>query len=134
MDTVDAALFYAVRALFLSETGRIAGKRKRQFVSVDDLPHESADHGVFRSADQVQIFPFDFVHHVIHFVETHHARNHVAVNHIRRNHVRETFIYHKIARVGKHRRMKPRNIARQIIKSLPRSAPCGIHVDSVQLF
>ena len=89
---------------------------------------------MFGSADKIQVLAFDLVHHIVHFVEAHHARNHVAVNHIRRNHVRETLIYHEIAGIGKHGGMQTGNIARKIIKALPGSAARGIHVDAVQSF
>ena len=134
VNTVNTPFFQAVCALFLSKTRGIGRQRQRKLCAVDDLPHESTDHRMFGRADKVQVFPFDFIHHVFHFVEAHYARNDVAMNHVRGNHVSEAFVNHKITRIRKHRGMQACNIARQIVESLPRSTARGIYVDTIQLF
>ena len=89
---------------------------------------------MFGRTDQIQIFPFDFIHHIFHFGKAHNTRNDVAVDHKRGDHVGKALIDHKIARVGQHRRVQTGNIAREIIEALSRRSSCGVNVHAVELF
>ena len=71
---------------------------------------------MFARADQVQIFAFDLVHHVIHLGKAHHAAHHVAADHVRRNIISKPAVNHEIARIGKDRAVQPRDVTGEIIK------------------
>ena len=66
MNPVYASLLDSVRTLLFPEARTVGGQRVRQPALIDRLPDESSDHGVLGGSDQVQVFPVDLIHHIIH--------------------------------------------------------------------
>ena len=134
MNAVYAALLQPVGALFLAEAGGIARQRLRQRLFRDDLINEFADHGVLGCADEIEILPFDLVHHGFHIRLAHNALDHLAVDHKRRNAVSEALIDHKISRIGQHGGVQAGDVAHQIVKSVAGDSASGIHIYPIELF
>ena len=134
VDTVYAAFFYAMRAFFLAEAGGIACQRLRQVFLFIHSVDEFANHGVFARADEVEVFSLDFVHHSVHFCETHNACNDIAANHKRRDTVFEAAANHEIARVRQNCGMEPCDIAHEVIEAVAGNFPCAFQVDAVETF
>ena len=132
MYPVNSALLNAVGTLFLAEAGRIARERERQLFLGGHAVYKLADHGMLRGADEIKILALYLVHHGVHFLKAHNSGYYPASYHIGRNAVGKALVNHKIARVGKHRRMEPRYIAHEIVKALARDAAGGVLVYSVE--
>ena len=132
MDTVNAALLNAVRALFLSEAGAVAGEGLGKLVLRNDLVDELAYHGVLAGADEVEVFALNFVHHSVHFGLTHNALNNVATDHKRRDAVGKALVYHEVTRIGKDCRVQAGNVSHEIIEAVAGDAACGVHIDAVE--
>ena len=105
MNTVDTSLFDAVRTDFLTETRRVGGESHRQFGLIIDRIDEASDHGMFGCADQIEVFTFNLVHHVFHFLERHNAGNNFRTDHERRNAIGEAFVDHVISGICQDGRM-----------------------------
>ena len=73
---------------------------------------------MFTGTDKIQILSLDLIHHSIHFGKAHNACYHIAPDHKRRNTIGKPTSDHKITGIGKNRRMKPCDIAHQIIESV----------------
>ena len=132
MDAVDATLLDAVGTFLLAETGGVGGKGLGQALSRQDLVNEPADHGVLAGADQVQVLPFDLVHHAVHVCLAHNALHHVAVDHEGGDAVGEALVDHEVPAVGQHRLMEPGNVAQQVVKAAAGDPPGGIQVNAVE--
>ena len=120
MNAIHTALFDAVCALLLAETGGIGSQCVGELCLVVHAVNKAADHRVLARADQVEILALDFIHHRVHLGEAHHAGHDIGVNHVGRNHIGEAAIDHKVARVAQHRRVQSRNVAKQVVKAVAR--------------
>ena len=89
---------------------------------------------MFGSADEIEVFPFDLIHHSFHIRLAHDAFHHFSVDHKRRNAVGKAFIDHEIPGISQNGRVQTGHIAHQIVKSVAGNAPCGIHIHSIELF
>ena len=133
VDAVHAAFFQTVAADFFAEAGRIRRERQRQLRFGQHLIDEPTDHRMLGRADQVKVLALDLVHHRFHLREGHDALDDVAVHHERRNDVGKALLVdHKVARVGKHRLVQPRDIAEQIVKAHAGDSSRGFLVDAVK--
>ena len=132
VDAVDAPLLNAVGTLLLAEAGGIAGEGLGQALLGNDLVDELADHGVLGGADQVQVLPFDFVHHGVHIRLAHNAFHHVAMDHEGGDAVGEALIDHEVTGVGQHGGVEPGNIAHQVIEAVAGDPTGGIHIHAVE--
>ena len=119
---VNAALLYAVGALFFAEAGRIGSQRQRKLLFVEHGVHKSANHRMFRRADEVQVFALYLIHHSVHLFKAHNARNDVAPYHKRGNYVGEALVYHKVAGICQYCRMKASYVADEVVKAVARGA------------
>ena len=134
VDAVNASLLNAVGTLLLAEAGAVAGQGQGQLGAVQGLVNETADHGVLRSADQVQVLTLDLVHHGIHFGEGHNALHHIAVHHERGDDIGEALVDHKIAGVSQNSFVQAGNVAQQIVEAVAGNAACSIQVNAVKAF
>ncbi len=129
---VYAALLYAVRTLFLTETGGVGGERLGKRVFGDDLIYELAYHGVLRRADKIEILTLDLVHHCVHIRLRHYALDDVAVDHEGRYAVDEALVYHEVARISENGAVQPCNVAHEIVEAVACDASGGVHVNAVE--
>ena len=134
MDPVYASLLDSVGPFFLPEAGRIACQCIRKILFIQSLSDKFADHGMLGGSDQIEIFPFDFIHHGVHLGEGHNAVHNCAADHIRRNAVSKAAVDHEISCVGQACGMESRDIPHQIIESVSGHTAGGIHVNAVKLF
>ena len=132
VDAVHAALLDAVGALLLAEAGRIAGQGLGQLPFRDDLVDEPADHGVLAGADEIQVLPFDLVHHGVHLGEAHDAGDHVGADHKGRDAVSKAFSDHEIPGVGDDGLVQPGDVAQQIVEAVAGHPARRVHVDAVE--
>ena len=121
-------------AFLLTEARGIAGQRLRQFFFRDDGIDELSDHRMFAGSDQIQIFPFDLIHHGVHFGKAHNTRYYVTSNHERRNTVGESSVNHEISRIRDHRRMQSGDISHQIVESVSCNFSCTFQIDPIESF
>ena len=54
-------------------------------------------------ADQIEVLPFNLVHHVFHLGKAHHTVDNIAADHKRRYIISESAVNHKVARIGQNR-------------------------------
>ena len=130
MDTVDAALLDAVGALFFTEAGAVAGQGQGPLLAINGLVDETADHGMLRGTDQVQILALDLVHHGIHLGEGHNALDHIAVHHERGDDVGEALVDHEVAGVGQHSFVQAGDVAQQVVEAVAGNTAGGIQIDT----
>ena len=133
MDTVQTAFLDAVGAHLLAEAGGVGGQGQGELVGREDLVNETADHGVFGGADQVQVFPFDLIHHSVHFREGHDALHHVAVDHEGGDDVSKTTVDHEVSGIGQDSLVQARNIAQQVVEAAAGDTTGGLEICTVEL-
>ena len=83
---------------------------------------------MLRGADEIEVLPFYLIHHRVHLGKAHNSVYNGGADHKRRHAVGEALVYHKIARIGEHGGMKPRDIAHKIVKAVSGNAPRGVKV------
>ena len=132
MDPVDAALFQTMRALFLTEAGRVAGQRLRKLILGQNLVDEFTDHRMLTGTDQIQIFSFNLIHHSVHLRKAHNAGYDIAADHERRDAVGKAAADHKVSRVGEDGRMQAGNVAHQIIEAVSGNTAGAVQIDTVK--
>ena len=102
VNSVDTSFFNTMGSLFFSEAGRIAGKRLRKGFLRNNLVDKLTNHGVLGGADQIEILPFNFIHHGFHICLAHDTFYNISMNHKRRNAIRKALVDHKIAGIGQN--------------------------------
>ena len=85
-------------------------------------------------SDQIQIFPFYFIHHGIHFREAHNSGHHVASDHERRYAIGEASVDHEIPRIGNNGRMQSSDVTHQIVETISCYLSGAVEIDSVKAF
>ena len=132
MDAVNPALLNAVRADLLAEARRIARQRLRQILFLQQRIDKFADHRMLTRADQVEILPFDLVHHVLHLGKAHHAVHDVAADHKGRHIIGETLVDHEIPCIGKDGGMQAGDISPQVIKAVAARFARAVQIDAAK--
>ena len=117
-------------AHFLAEAGGITGEGLGQFALVQDGVDEFADHGVLAGADEIQVLPFDLVHHVLHLGEAHHAIHHAAADHEGGHIIFKALVDHEIPGIGQNGGMEPGHITPEVIKAVAAGFPCAVQIDA----
>ena len=134
VDTVNAPFLNAVRAHLFAEAGRIAGEGLRKLALVENGVNKLADHGMFARTDEIEVFPFDLIHHVFHLREAHDPVNNAPADHKRRDIIGKAPVDHKITRVGKNRGMQQSDWPAEIIKPVAAGFTGTVKVNAVYLF
>ena len=134
MDAVDASLLDAVGADFLAEAGAVARQGLGQLILIQYLADKASDHGVFGSADQIEVFTLDLVHHVLHFLEGHNALYHVAVDHEGRDEVLESLVDHEVACIAQDAGVQSGHVALQIVEAVARGSSGAVQIHAGQAF
>ena len=88
---------------------------------------------MFGGADQVQVFPFDLIHHSVHFREGHNALHHVAVDHEGGDDVSKTTVDHEVSGIGQDSLVQARNIAQQVVEAAAGDTTGGLEICAVEL-
>ena len=89
---------------------------------------------MFGCTDQIQVFTFDFVHHVFHFSKAHYACYNVCTDHERRDAVFEASVDHEISSVCQNCGVQSCDIAHQVVEAVTSNFSCGIQIDTVEGF
>ena len=89
---------------------------------------------MFTGSDQIEIFPFYFIHHGIHFRETHHTGHYIASDHKRRHTVGKSPVDHKIPGIGDHRGVQSGDIAHQIVETISGNPSGTVQIDPIETF
>ena len=121
-----------MRALFFSETGRVACKCDRQLAFCRHCIDKFSYHRVLACTDKIQVFAFDFIHHCVHLRKAHDSRDDIGANHKRRHAIGKALFNHKIARISKNCTVQSCNVAHEIVKSLSSDSAGGFFVNSVK--
>ena len=132
VDAVHAAFLNAVRAFLLAEAGGIAGEGEREEFLGEDLVDETADHGVFAGADEIEVFALDLVHHGVHFGEAHDAGDDVTADHEGRHAVGEAAVDHEVAGVGEDAGVQARDVADEVVEAVAGHAAGAVQVDAAE--
>ena len=89
---------------------------------------------MFRGSNQIQIFPFNLIHHGIHLCKTHNTIYYRTSDHKRRNTISKSSANHKISCIRNYCRMQSGNITHQIIEAIACYTSRCIHIDSMKFF
>ena len=84
--------------------------------------------------DQVQILPFDLVHHALHLRKAHNTGNYVAADHVGGNEICKATIDHEVPGIGQNGGMEPGDVTAEIVKAVSAGFPGTVDVDAVELF
>ena len=118
----------------LTEARAVGSQLIRQGFLLDCPVDEPADHGVLGCTDQIQIFAFDLVHHVFHFLEAHDALDDFAMDHERRQEVCEAFIDHEVTGIGQDGGVQSGNITAQEVETVAGCVAGAVQINAVQAF
>ena len=134
MNPVHSSFFNPMRSLLFPEAGGIRGQRKRKGRRRQNLIDKTPNHGMLGSADQVEIFSFNLVHHGIHFRKGHHAVNHFGTNHIGRNDIGKSSVNHKISGIRKNSGMKACHIANEVVETVSGNSSRTVQIQAAKAF
>ena len=117
---------------FLPEARRITGQSLRQLCFRQNGINELSNHGVLTGANQVQVFPFNLIHHIFHFGKAHNTIYNIAANHERWDVIGESFVDHEISCICQNGGVQPCNISAQIIEAIAAGLSCSIQINTMQ--
>ena len=85
-------------------------------------------------SDQIQILPFNLIHHGIHFRKAHNSCHHIAADHKWGHTVGKASANHKIPCIRNNCRMKSCNISHQIIEAISGNLSGAVKVKPLEPF